>query len=143
MTRPFCGLFFTAVAQSVGAGCCPAGTSSSLLRHIPAGGRLSVGIVGGFLSPCVAGGCVACAPTRRIGANAATPKNAIVIVNRFISPPFGTCIGARHYSSRASATGTPELLYHKSSKIIHLLLATNSGTSAAVRAAGICCHFIR
>src|SRR5256885_5597607 len=36
---PFVGRFLTADAQSVGAGCWPAGTSLSQIRHIPAGGK--------------------------------------------------------------------------------------------------------
>jgi len=38
-TLPFAGRFLTADAQSVGAGCCPAGTSLIQIRHIPAGGK--------------------------------------------------------------------------------------------------------
>jgi hypothetical protein len=37
-TLPFAGLFLTADAQSVGAGCLPAGTSFIQMRHMPAGG---------------------------------------------------------------------------------------------------------
>ena len=38
-TLPLAGRFLTADAQSVGAGCWPAGTSLSQIRHIPAGGK--------------------------------------------------------------------------------------------------------
>src|SRR5437868_11995823 len=38
-TFPFVGRFLTADAQSVGAGCWPAGTSFSQMRHMPAGGK--------------------------------------------------------------------------------------------------------
>jgi hypothetical protein len=42
-TRPLVGRFLIAVAQSVGAGCCAGGTSSSQMRHIPAGGMYPFG----------------------------------------------------------------------------------------------------
>ena len=38
-TLPFAGRFLTADAQSVGAGCCPAGTPLIQMRHMPAGGK--------------------------------------------------------------------------------------------------------
>ena len=38
-TRPFRGRLRTALAQSVGAGCCDAGTLSNQIRHMPDGGR--------------------------------------------------------------------------------------------------------
>src|SRR5450759_1904963 len=38
-TLPFAGRFLTADAQSVGAGCCPAGTPLIQTRHMPAGGK--------------------------------------------------------------------------------------------------------
>jgi hypothetical protein len=38
ITRPFVGLFFNALAQSVGAGCLSGFTPSTQIRHIPAGG---------------------------------------------------------------------------------------------------------
>ena len=43
-TRPFVGLFFRAAEQSVGAGCLSAGTASTQIRHIPAGGLYPAGI---------------------------------------------------------------------------------------------------
>ena len=38
-TRPFRGRLRTALAQSVGAGCCDVGTLSNQIRHMPGGGR--------------------------------------------------------------------------------------------------------
>src|SRR3954464_3433263 len=54
---PFGGQFFTAAAQSVGAGCCAAGTSFSQIRHMPLGGMYAAGI-----SSCCGAGGVCCAP---------------------------------------------------------------------------------
>lgn len=42
-TLPFDGRFFTADAQSVGAGCWLAGTPSIQIRHMPAGGMKAGG----------------------------------------------------------------------------------------------------
>ena len=43
MTLALGGRFRTAVGQSVGAACLPAGTFGSQIRHIPAGGRWPAG----------------------------------------------------------------------------------------------------
>jgi hypothetical protein len=50
MTRPFDGRFRTAVGQSVAAGCWPAGTPSTQIRHIPGGGLWPSGMP--RLFPC-------------------------------------------------------------------------------------------
>src|SRR5438874_8286087 len=107
MTRPFSGLFLTAVGQSVGAGCCAAGTPSIQIRHMPFGGRAAAGIVlalslGDFERCALAG--------------AATPLKSPRIskaLNPFIDPPtvargssdsvWGGRVGAtrnHHYISR-------------------------------------------
>jgi len=44
-TFPFAGRFLTADAQSVGAGCWPAGTSFSQMRHMPVGGKNAGGTI--------------------------------------------------------------------------------------------------
>ena len=138
MTRPFCGLFFTAVAQSVGAGCCPAGTSSNQMRHMPAGGRLSAGIAAGFpLSPR------ACALTACSGASAAAPRNAKVIASCFISPPWAPTSGAHSHSSTANATETEISRARKALHIIHLTFRRVPMFRTTVRDAGIRCHTSR
>lgn len=43
MTRALPGRLRTAVAQSVGAGCCEAGTPATHRRHIPGGGWYPLG----------------------------------------------------------------------------------------------------
>jgi hypothetical protein len=69
MTRPFEGRVRSAVAQSVAAGCWPAGTPSTQIRHIPGGGLWPSGIP--LLFPCAC----AMAGTRR----AARPTNVDAI----------------------------------------------------------------
>lgn len=54
-TLPFAGRFLTADAQSVGAGCCPAGTSLIQMRHIPVGGKNPGGTICSRRDCCVAG----------------------------------------------------------------------------------------
>jgi len=92
------------------------------MRHMPAGGRLSAGIVGAFF---VAPRC--CAPTQCIGATAAATRKAKVIVNCFISPPIGTGLGAHPHSSRANATGQLDQLRCNNKQIIHLSFHYCSG----------------
>jgi len=89
---------------------------------MPAGGRLSAGIVGAFF---VAPRC--CAPTQCIGATAAATRKAKVIVNCFISPPIGTGLGAHPHSSRANATGQLDQLRCNNKQIIHLSFHYCSG----------------
>jgi hypothetical protein len=51
-TRPLLGRFFSAVAQSVAAGCLSAGTPVTQMRHIPGGGICDAGIAPFVSLPC-------------------------------------------------------------------------------------------
>ena len=66
-TRALGGRFRIAVAQSVGAGCRAAGTLSTQMRHMPAGGRYAFGI-GGSGSFALADCAVPCTGTKTVRA---------------------------------------------------------------------------
>lgn len=99
---------------------------------MPAGGRLSAGIVGGFRSRC-------CALAPCQGASAAAHTKAKVIVSCFISPPIGAGLGTHRQSSRANATRSQMTMACKTLPRIYLTFRPVPPSRESVRDAGIGC----
>jgi hypothetical protein len=98
-TLPFAGRFLTADAQSVGAGCCPAGTPLIQMRHMPAGGKNPGGTICSRSDCCIAGAwgftgtgrCASATPAETMSPNTAgmanrNKKEAEIELERGIMP---------------------------------------------------------